>query len=112
MSRGGKFGFGAGCPILARSWRKGGIPRTQTSRIVERNNCRLTYRRFAPGADEGVRPYTRLGLFCGNQIELAGRLFVKNGALLLISTAPVFVSSGHSQEVAWADTLLARFVFV
>jgi hypothetical protein len=30
----------------------------------------LLHRRFAPGADEGVRPYTRAGLFCRNQIEL------------------------------------------
>ena len=47
-----------------------------------------------------------------NQIKLARRLFIKQRAFFLVSTTPVFVSSGHSQEVTWADALLARFVFI
>src|SRR5579864_1905017 len=61
---------------------------------------------------DGPRSNPEFRLFGRNQIELARRLFVKQGAFLLISAAPVFVSSRHSQEVARADALLARFVLV
>ncbi len=64
------------------------------------------------GADECVRPYTNARLLCRNKIELAGRLFVEDGAFFLVAAAPVFVAAWNSQEVAWADALLARVVFV
>jgi hypothetical protein len=47
-----------------------------------------------------------------DEIKLARRLFVKQGAFFLISTTPVFVSSRYSQEVTRADALLAPVVFV
>jgi len=61
-------------------------------------------------ADDGVRPHSIL--LCWNKIELAGGLFVEDGAFFLVSAAPVFVAAWDSQEVARADALLARVVFV
>src|SRR5262249_24420990 len=56
-------------------------------------------------ADEGGPLLHSPALLCGNKIELARRLFVENGALFLISAAPLFVSARRSR--VWCRPELA-----
>src|SRR6185369_1375429 len=51
-------------------------------------------------------------LLCRNEIKLSRRLFIKQRAFTLISTAPVLVPTRDTQEIAWTDALFAGIVFI